>query len=142
VSACVGAPQYADPTPPPSRYTFPDGGSSGSGSRSSGPVIAILRDERIHPVGGAYSFNLETANGISHSESGSSVQTAEGIGSTMTGEYSTFQKYANKLDKNQYGLHWQKLCMCLRSLIETGSCQSYSGSDSSSIQKTEVIDHV
>ncbi|CAL4124143.1 unnamed protein product [Meganyctiphanes norvegica] len=89
VSACVGAPQYAAPAPPPSRYESPSGGSSGGGSRSSGPHIGIIRDERTAiDAGGAYSFDVETANGISHSESGSSVQTAEGVGSAVTGQYS------------------------------------------------------
>ncbi|CAL4124886.1 unnamed protein product, partial [Meganyctiphanes norvegica] len=58
------------------------------GSHPSGPVIAIIRDVRTPIEGGAYSFDVETANGISHSETGSSVQTAEGIGSAVTGEYS------------------------------------------------------
>ncbi|CAL4065775.1 unnamed protein product [Meganyctiphanes norvegica] len=88
VSACVGAPQYAAPAPPSPSYSSP-GGGSGGGSRSSGPHIAIIQDNRS-PIdaGGAYNFNFETANGISQSESGSSVQTAEGTGSAMTGEYS------------------------------------------------------
>ncbi|CAL4092429.1 unnamed protein product, partial [Meganyctiphanes norvegica] len=82
VSACVGAPQYAAPAPPPSRYESPGGGSSG-------PHIAIIRDERTAiDAGGAYSFDVETANGISHSESGNSAQTAEGVGSAVTGQYS------------------------------------------------------
>ncbi|CAL4092432.1 unnamed protein product, partial [Meganyctiphanes norvegica] len=58
------------------------------GSHSSGPVIAIIRDVRTPIEGGAYSFDVETANGISHSETGSSVQTAEGVGSAVTGQYS------------------------------------------------------
>merc|ERR1739838_242883 len=35
------------------------------------PPVAILRDERLQPIDGAYSFQVETENGITQSEQGS-----------------------------------------------------------------------
>ncbi|MCL4156299.1 UNVERIFIED_CONTAM: hypothetical protein GTU68_044113, partial [Idotea baltica] len=33
--------------------------------------IEIIRDDRVHPEGGSYSFDVETEDGIKRSESGS-----------------------------------------------------------------------
>ena len=53
----VAAPQgYGAPAPP--RY-------------GSSEEIAILRDDRVHEDDGRYNFDVETANGIQVSESGS-----------------------------------------------------------------------
>merc|ERR1711970_940279 len=64
-SSALALPQgYA--APPPSRY---EGG--GGGSQES---AEILRDDRVDPDSyGKYSFDVETSNGISRSESGAPV---------------------------------------------------------------------
>merc|ERR1719177_31920 len=56
----------------------PDKPSYGS---ASGEVVAILRDDRVNPsAAGEYSFDTETADGITRSESGygSGLADAEG----------------------------------------------------------------
>ncbi|XP_037780503.1 cuticle protein AM/CP1114-like [Penaeus monodon] len=47
---------------------------------STSPVrqIAIVRDERVHPAGGAYSFDVETEDGIVRSESGAADGSQQG----------------------------------------------------------------
>ncbi|KAG7171072.1 putative Cuticle protein [Homarus americanus] len=45
----------------------------------SGPLIAILRDDRVAPdAAGSYSFNVETEDGISRQESGGPGGTQQG----------------------------------------------------------------
>ncbi|XP_042856164.1 predicted GPI-anchored protein 58 [Penaeus japonicus] len=53
-----------------------------------GPVVPILVDDRVHPDAGAYSFNVETGDGISRQESGSPIPAKEGPVTAMSGSYS------------------------------------------------------
>ncbi|RXG61242.1 Cuticle protein [Armadillidium vulgare] len=55
-----------------SRVSGGFGGYSGESFRS-GPVIAILREERQDPINGEYSFLYETEDGVFRQESGSPV---------------------------------------------------------------------
>ena len=41
--------------------------------------IAILRDERVHPEDGSYSFDIETADGIQRSEAGQNQNEAGAV---------------------------------------------------------------
>ncbi|XP_027218964.2 endocuticle structural glycoprotein SgAbd-2-like [Penaeus vannamei] len=56
---------------------------------ASGPLVPILVDDRVHPdAAGAYSFNVETGDGISRQESGSPIPAKEGPVTAMSGSYS------------------------------------------------------
>ena len=48
--------------------------------QDSDEVIPILRDDRVHPDDGSYSFDVETGDGIVRSESGARIpdESAEG----------------------------------------------------------------
>ncbi|KAL7638710.1 UNVERIFIED_CONTAM: hypothetical protein RMT77_010243 [Armadillidium vulgare] len=65
IFACILAVALARPD---SRYAAPAQRSSGG---SPLRVAEILRDDRVHPEGGRYSFDFETEDGIKRSESGS-----------------------------------------------------------------------
>ncbi|XP_037780232.1 endocuticle structural glycoprotein SgAbd-8-like [Penaeus monodon] len=92
---------YASPQPssafshrsrPASRPSFsprPAPQPTYSAPRSApGPVVPILVDDRVHPDAGAYSFNVETGDGISRQESGSPIPAKEGPVTAMSGSYS------------------------------------------------------
>lgn len=67
-SVAVALPQYPTPAPDPSpSYGVPS--SRGAGQVQE--VVPILRDERVQEDDGRYSVDVETANGIVASESGS-----------------------------------------------------------------------
>ncbi|XP_042858537.1 endocuticle structural glycoprotein SgAbd-2-like [Penaeus japonicus] len=85
-------PSFSAPTPA-SRPSFSAPRSAPqptySAPRSApGPVVPILVDDRVHPDAGAYSFNVETGDGISRQESGSPVPAKEGPVTAMSGSYS------------------------------------------------------
>ncbi|RXG74074.1 Cuticle protein AMP1A, partial [Armadillidium vulgare] len=46
-------------------------------ARPDEEIIEILRDDRVHPEDGKYSFDFETENGIVRSESGSRLEDVE-----------------------------------------------------------------
>ncbi|XP_037780230.1 endocuticle structural glycoprotein SgAbd-2-like [Penaeus monodon] len=89
---------YASPQPsstfshrsrPASRPSFSAPQPTYSAPRSApGPVVPILVDDRVHPDAGAYSFNVETGDGISRQESGSPIPAKEGPVTAMSGSYS------------------------------------------------------
>ncbi|XP_042856163.1 cuticle protein AM1199-like [Penaeus japonicus] len=82
---------YASPHPPSifSHKSQTASRPSFSAPRSApGPVVPILVDDRVHPDAGAYSFNVETGDGISRQESGSPVPAKEGPVTAMSGSYS------------------------------------------------------
>merc|ERR1719507_2078783 len=54
--------------------------------RSDQDPIEILRDDRLHPEGGSYSFDFETENGIQRSESGARLD----IDEEPTGQQGSF----------------------------------------------------
>ncbi|XP_045593615.1 endocuticle structural glycoprotein SgAbd-1 [Procambarus clarkii] len=54
----------------------------------SGPVVPILVDERVHPDGGAYSFLIETGDGLKWQETGRPIPGEEGPVSAASGSYS------------------------------------------------------
>lgn len=62
IFACLFATAFARPD---SRYAAP------SQSQRSLQHIEIIRDDRVHPDAGSYSFNVETEDGIHRSEYGS-----------------------------------------------------------------------
>ncbi|XP_047469454.1 uncharacterized protein LOC125025484 [Penaeus chinensis] len=67
-SVAVAIPQYPTPAPDPSpSYGVP----SSRGVGEVREVVPILRDDRVHEDDGRYSVDVETANGIIASESGS-----------------------------------------------------------------------
>ncbi|XP_042856158.1 endocuticle structural glycoprotein SgAbd-2-like [Penaeus japonicus] len=85
-------PSFSAPTPA-SRPSFsaprPAPQPTYSAPRSApGPVVPILVDDRVHPDAGAYSFNVETGDGISRQESGSPIPAKEGPVTAMSGAYS------------------------------------------------------
>lgn len=64
----VAGPQNGYPAPDPSpSYVVP---STRDASALVAEVVPILRDDRLHEDDGSYSFDIETANGITASESG------------------------------------------------------------------------
>ncbi|XP_047470143.1 cuticle protein CP14.6-like isoform X1 [Penaeus chinensis] len=69
VAVAVAAPQYAYETPAPT-YLIP-AASSRDESAEVIEFIPILRDDRVHEDDGRYNLDVETANGISMSQSGS-----------------------------------------------------------------------
>ncbi|XP_042858540.1 endocuticle structural glycoprotein SgAbd-1-like [Penaeus japonicus] len=74
-------PSFSAPRPAPQpTYSAP--------RSAPGPVVPILVDDRVHPDAGAYSFNVETGDGISRQESGSPVPAKEGPVTAMSGSYS------------------------------------------------------
>ncbi|XP_027225297.2 cuticle protein AM1239 [Penaeus vannamei] len=75
-------PSFSAPRPAPQpTYSAP--------RSAPGPIVPILVDDRVHPdAAGAYSFNVETGDGISRQESGSPVPTKEGPVTAMSGSYS------------------------------------------------------
>ncbi|MCL4142602.1 UNVERIFIED_CONTAM: hypothetical protein GTU68_019108, partial [Idotea baltica] len=103
VLACLLAVAVARPDSPPRyttqppRYTTP---------RSYGNVVEILKDDRVHPEGGSYSFDVETADGIQRSESGSPLS-IDGYPTGQQGYVSfTFpngEKYDMKFVANENG---------------------------------------
>ncbi|XP_063587665.1 larval cuticle protein 1-like [Penaeus indicus] len=68
-AVAVAAPQYAYETPAPT-YLVP-AASSRDESAEVIEFIPILRDDRVHEDDGRYNLDVETANGISMSQSGS-----------------------------------------------------------------------
>ncbi|XP_037780235.1 endocuticle structural glycoprotein SgAbd-8-like [Penaeus monodon] len=74
-------PSFSAPRPAPQpTYSAP--------RSAPGPVVPILVDDRVHPDAGAYSFNVETGDGISRQESGSPIPAKEGPVTAMSGSYS------------------------------------------------------
>ncbi|XP_037780621.1 cuticle protein AM1239-like [Penaeus monodon] len=74
-------PSFSAPIPAPQpTYSAP--------RSAPGPVVPILVDDRVHPNAGAYSFNVETGDGISRQESGSPIPAKEGPVTVMSGSYS------------------------------------------------------
>ncbi|KAK4326481.1 hypothetical protein Pmani_003007 [Petrolisthes manimaculis] len=73
----IAAPQYnlVEPSPkqqqPQSTYNLPAAASSRAGSFERVEVVPILRDDRVMEEDGRYSLDVETANGIVYSQSGS-----------------------------------------------------------------------
>lgn len=55
----------------------PDSGYSAP--QKSAEVIEILRDDRVHPEDGSYSFDIETADGIQRSEAGQNQNDAGSV---------------------------------------------------------------
>ena len=51
-------------------------------------VIAIVRDDRVHPQNGKYSLDFETEDGIVRSESGGPLEHLEGTPTGQQGEIS------------------------------------------------------
>nr|XP_027239189.1 endocuticle structural glycoprotein ABD-4-like [Penaeus vannamei] len=68
-AVAVAAPQYAYETPAPT-YLAP-AASTRDESAEMIEFIPILRDDRVHEDDGRYNLDVETANGISMSQSGS-----------------------------------------------------------------------
>ena len=58
-----------------------------SRSNVNRPVVQILRDDRIQPEGGSYSFDFESEDGIVRSEQGSALTHLE---QTPTGQQGTY----------------------------------------------------
>nr|XP_027218966.1 pupal cuticle protein 20-like [Penaeus vannamei] len=75
-------PSFSAPRPAPQpTYSAP--------RSAPGPLVPILVDDRVHPdAAGAYSFNVETGDGISRQESGSPIPAKEGPVTAMSGSYS------------------------------------------------------
>ncbi|XP_069985448.1 endocuticle structural glycoprotein ABD-4-like [Penaeus vannamei] len=68
-AVAVAAPQYAYETPAPT-YLAP-AASTRDQSAELIEFVPILRDDRVHEDDGRYNLDVETANGISMSQSGS-----------------------------------------------------------------------
>ncbi|KAL7638718.1 UNVERIFIED_CONTAM: hypothetical protein RMT77_010251 [Armadillidium vulgare] len=102
---CLARPDDSGYRAPDAGYSAPDAGYSAPSGRSF-DVVEILKDNRIHPEDGAYSFDIETEDGIVRSESGSRLN-VEGNPVGQQGEISfplpDGQLFTLKFVANEHG---------------------------------------
>ncbi|KAK7087052.1 hypothetical protein SK128_007061 [Halocaridina rubra] len=85
-SFSAARPSYSAPQP---SYSVPSHQTGGFAVTSAArPVVPIIRDDRVHPESGAYSFMLETGDGVKRQESGNPIYTQEGPVTAVSGSYS------------------------------------------------------